>query len=298
MLRTASIAAALQLAHVATAGTGSAGCADQHSEHGPQWLSSIGPNGGEGGHPAPPYKQDPGALPAGTAKILLASNPAAPTSLGNTIAVHVAGTCKSHVVQRVPVLKTDDEPAAQRQATPLVVIPPWNHSMLANSKQFCFSAPMPPPPPPTPGHTPHHQYVNDRLVWLALPDGTPPQGGWPVWVSLVTDSFSADPRYGSAAGVVCPPQLAIDIAGGQSQGRFSPDKGFWPFSLPAMANVSVAKPVWNYDQEAGAMWDQRLKQHMLARPFPCTRVPVGTLLYGERGCEAGTRVRASRYGMR
>ena len=34
-----------------------------------------------------------------------------------------------------------------------------------------------------------------------------------------------------------------------------------------------------------------------ARPFP-TRVPLGTLLYGEKVYQTGTRVRASRYGIR
>ena len=37
---------------------------------GQHWLFSIGPNGGGGGHSAPPYTQDPGTLTTATAKIL------------------------------------------------------------------------------------------------------------------------------------------------------------------------------------------------------------------------------------
>jgi hypothetical protein len=179
-----------------------------------------------------------------------------------------------------------------------IIVPAWNLS-FPHQQQFCFSAPHPPPgpppnpsPPPTPGpacdpskhqrcpggkpcpssgrcpshhHPQRHQPVNDRLVWLSLPEGDPPVGGWPVWVSLVTDSFGADPRYGNAPGIVCDSHnRGGDGADSQPVGgSWGPDKGFYPFTLPALANISISG-AWNYDQEAGAMWNQRLKQYMVA----------------------------------
>ena len=41
---------------------------------------------------------------------------------------------------------------------------------------------------------------------------------------------------------------------------------------------------------------KRASEATVARPPPF--VPVGTLLYGEKGYSTGTRVRASRYGIR
>eukprot|EP01052_Picozoa_sp_SAG31_P016209 SAG31_NODE_1065_length_10096_cov_7.151530_14_plen_91_part_00 len=37
----------------------------------------------------------------------------------------------------------------------------------------------------------HGAGSNARWVYYALPEGTPPAGGWPVFLSLVTDSFAA-----------------------------------------------------------------------------------------------------------
>jgi hypothetical protein len=135
------------------------------------------------------------------------------------------------------------------------IVPAWDWA-FPHQTQFCFEAPG--PVAPTPQGDRRETRSNHRLVWLALPEGTPPAAGWPVWVSLVTDSFSADPQYGNATGVVC--DEGRHAPGGRG---WSPDKKFWPFSLPAFANISVTHG-WNYDQEAGAMWNQRLKQHMLA----------------------------------
>jgi hypothetical protein len=136
-------------------------------------------------------------------------------------------------------------------------IPPWDFA-FSNQSQWCFRAPTPSAPAPRrPGHHHHSAKANDRLVWLSLPEGTPPAAGWPVWISLVTDSFGADPKYGDAPGVVC-------ASSGGGKGGFHPDKGFYPFSLPAAANISASGDSWNYDQEAGAMWNQRVKQHMVA----------------------------------
>ena len=146
-----------------------------------------------------------------------------------------------------------------------IVIPSWEFP-FPNARQFCHSAPMPPPPPSpsslrSAGRRRRIAKTNDRLVWLSLPTGDAPSGGWPVWISLVTDSFQADPQYGTGTGVVCNSTRAA----GLHTSRF-PFKGFYPFSLPAAANASssAGKATWNYDQEAGAMWNQRLKQHVIA----------------------------------
>lgn len=118
-----------------------------------------------------------------------------------------------------------------------VVVPPWNFS-FGRSRALCVNA------------TTAQQEQDSRWVWLAVPDGPPPEGGFPIWISLVTDTFSPPP---DADGVRC---------GRQGSHRWR--KPFDPFTPANETLASWADGDTEYDQFAGALWNQRLKQHLVA----------------------------------
>ena len=115
---------------------------------------------------------------------------------------------------------------------------------------------------------------NQRWVYSALPAGTAPAKGWPVWFSFVTDVFPGP--------VGAPP---CGGGGGGSPYHHDP-KNFSAFGTPFEAGEFCYKNATNataaataadrggfpphhhrdcdYDQQAGAIWDQRLKQVLLA----------------------------------
>lgn len=158
------------------------------------------------------------------------------------------------VVSSVSLAISFSAPEILREADP--VIPPWDFQ-LHHTQAFCIKAPSPPTPPgPPPAPSPWHRKTreNTRWVWVAKPDGTPPAAGWPVWISLVTDTFDSP----------------INETCGEEKWRPAESKPFFPFSLPYdtlhcdNSTGNVRCPGRNYDKEAGAMWNQRLKQHLVA----------------------------------
>ena len=125
---------------------------------------------------------------------------------------------------------------------------------------------------------------NARWVYHAVPAGTPPKNGWPIWLSLVTDPFGK-PNSSATCG----------DAGGWSRGKpfgaFSTPKDtmktcFQPSPPPGTASESQRRraqwPHQNsslcyYDQEAGAMWDQRLKQFLVSNGVAVVQInPIET----------------------
>ena len=106
-----------------------------------------------------------------------------------------------------------------------------------------------------------------RWAFLALPEGTAPASGWPLYVHFVTDLFGPADKTKTCG------------SGGGGFGRVKP---FTAWATPnetlttCYPNGTVAVDVedgsWpphhggncDYDQEAGALWDQRLKQFLVS----------------------------------
>jgi hypothetical protein len=161
---------------------------------------------------------------------------------------------------------------------------------------------------------------NTRWVYTSLPAGQPPAAGWPVWLSLVTDTFPAPKgstatcgkggggHYSNAKAFdafatpletmkTCfeppPPPLGGPYCGYEMRkyceaeekegaakcqacatahsGELS--KACTPAEITAICSGKGPSPSpWpphhrsncDYDQEAGALWDQRLKQYLVA----------------------------------
>ena len=114
--------------------------------------------------------------------------------------------------------------------------------------------------------------ANARLVFAAFPSGTPPAGGWPIYFSFVTDSFSNL----SSAGHLLPDQTCA----GASSSYHHSVKNYSAFATPKDSARSCFLPhaasegeeagqskhdsSCGYEQQAGGVWDQRLKQLLLA----------------------------------
>ena len=62
-----------------------------------------------------------------------------------------------------------------------LVVPAWDYA-FPTANQTCVNAT---------GTTPAAKGANERWVYHAVPEGTPPAAGWPVWFSLVTDTFGS-----------------------------------------------------------------------------------------------------------
>lgn len=98
---------------------------------------------------------------------------------------------------------------------------------------------------------------DSRWGFLALPDsGPPPPAGWPVYVQFVIDLFG--PSFNKTA--TC----------GGGGGTHHHGKPFSAFSTPEQTLESCypsgggGNGKCDYDQESGALWDQRLKQYLIA----------------------------------
>lgn len=97
---------------------------------------------------------------------------------------------------------------------------------------------------------------DSRWGFLALPEGKPPANGFPVYIQFVIDLFS--------------PVNASSASCSSSKGRHA--KKFHAFDTPDDALRSCFSSETNpwprsdcdYDQQSGAMWDQRLKQYLVA----------------------------------
>eukprot|EP01051_Picozoa_sp_SAG22_P001329 SAG22_NODE_51_length_24458_cov_19.853161_9_plen_526_part_00 len=66
----------------------------------------------------------------------------------------------------------------------------------------------------------NHGGNNARWVYYAVPEGTPPAAGWPVWLSLVTDNFDK------------PPDAAPSSPCSSGGGGYSRGKPFGAFATP------------------------------------------------------------------
>jgi hypothetical protein len=100
--------------------------------------------------------------------------------------------------------------------------------------------------------------INSRLTWVALPKGEAPTAGWPIYFSFVTDAFNAsDGSFDSCAS----PPLKFTSHLNPSFGAFSLPKDSMNGCFNGSANGHF--PCY-FDSIAGAVWDQRIKQYLLA----------------------------------
>ena len=82
---------------------------------------------------------------------------------------------------------------AQQAVDGKLVTPAWDYA-FPTQKQTCVNA--------TAATSSEHG-ANERWVFHAVPEGTPPASGWPVFLSLVTDTFGSleeDAECGSRGG--------------------------------------------------------------------------------------------------
>jgi hypothetical protein len=134
-----------------------------------------------------------------------------------------------------------------------LVTPPWDFPMP--SKQICLQY----------NYTSSNMtQSNARLTWVALPEGDPPQLGWPVVFYFITDAYNAsDGVYNECSS---PPIPFI--------GHLNPT--FGAFSLPgdSMRNCLPYHSAHGcyFDSMAGAVWDQRGKQYLLANGIAVIQV--------------------------
>ena len=97
-------------------------------------------------------------------------------------------------------------------------VPDWDYA-FPTANETCVDASS-----ATPGGK-----TNARWVFSALPEGTPPAGGWPVWFSLVTDTYGP-----MTTGATC--------GGGGGHGGWSRTKPFSPFDTPQKSMTSCFAP--------------------------------------------------------
>eukprot|EP00039_Didymoeca_costata_P023482 m.7294 g.7294 ORF g.7294 m.7294 type:complete len:432 (-) comp3682_c0_seq1:173-1468(-) len=133
---------------------------------------------------------------------------------------------------------------------------------------------------------------NKRLVFVAEPEGTPPAAGWPVYFSLVTDVYPSskgnDNCYGSSTygpekkySAFVSPADSLDFCPCIKNNTCTPEargKGTLKKNR-GTKREGEAWPPWpphhyrcDYDDLAGILWDQRLKQFMLANGFAVVQV--------------------------
>eukprot|EP00750_Incisomonas_marina_P016548 INCI19165.2.p1 GENE.INCI19165.2~~INCI19165.2.p1 ORF type:complete len:391 (+),score=38.86 INCI19165.2:121-1293(+) len=144
--------------------------------------------------------------------------------------------CGLAVVAHAGVLE-----ANQHDFTASFVNPPWDYES-PHVNETCLKAPGP------------VKKGQARMVFSALPEGTPPQpsGKWPVFVHLVDMAFRATTPETKAA---CP--------------KPNQQHGFDAFSTPIQAGdtcfgAANRSHMCDWNLNSGAMWDQRLKQLLLA----------------------------------
>ena len=95
---------------------------------------------------------------------------------------------------------------------------------------------------------------DERWGFIALPEGTPPARGWPLYIQFVIDLFA--PSHSSSKCGAKPRRVkkygAFDTPNATLATCFNSAASPWP------------KSNCDYDQESGGMWDQRLKQYLVA----------------------------------
>ena len=153
---------------------------------------------------------------------------------------------------------------AQQAVEGKLIAPSWEYA-FPTQNQTCVNATA---------STPAEHGANERWVFHAVPEGTPPASGWPVWVSLVTDNFGSLDGTSQCGGGGRPGfRRRAQHHGGDG------GKSFKAFDTPSNTMASCFKHApspapppspWggrsdcDYDQEAGALWNQRLKQYLIA----------------------------------
>eukprot|EP00911_Craspedida_sp_UC1_P001100 UC1_evm1s824 len=129
--------------------------------------------------------------------------------------------------------------------------------------------------------------ANKRWVFAALPSGTPPAGGWPVFVSLTTDNFPANKGEATTCGPagqrIRKTYSAFSTPAESLKSCFNSTTAA-SVSAAATASTSstgggengendgVAWPPWPphhhggcmYDQQAGQLWAQRMLQYLVS----------------------------------
>lgn len=168
------------------------------------------------------------------------------------------GASKVALVSAAVVLAVLQQPAASK-----LIAPSWDYA-FPTQKQTCVNATA---------STPADKGTNERWVFHAVPEGTPPASGWPVWLSLVTDTFGSLDGHSECGGGGRPGFRR------RTQHHGSSGKSFKAFDTPNATMTSCFKTPpgpppppspWghqsdcDYDQEAGALWNQRLKQYLIA----------------------------------
>ena len=119
-----------------------------------------------------------------------------------------------------------------------------------------------------------------RLVWASLPLGQPPAGGWPVYIDLVTDPFP----YARSPSAPC-----TDCGEITSPQIYNQTKPFGALDLPSFAISPHSQPSCIlpngsfadglhcfFDSLAGSLWDQRLKQVLVARGIAVLQINPGS----------------------
>ena len=154
---------------------------------------------------------------------------------------------------------TSSSPAIHHHPRQLVH-PPWDMPVRRHG-HVCTDA--------SPDHAPQ-QENNTRMSFWALPDGPPPPSGFPVYVELKAEIFSAgDWRHPSETpqcgnGWVPPPDgwwrpkfNTFDTPAQAMASCFRKDGSWEPLGWHAGANCS-------FFQKAGQLWVARLHQYLLA----------------------------------
>ena len=95
---------------------------------------------------------------------------------------------------------------------------------------------------------------NARWTTYAVPVGTPPSNGWPVYLNLVTDRY---PVPGKTCGTQGPAANSTWV----QYSAFATPKDLMS---ACFGNNTAVGGGCRYEQEAGGMWDHRLKQYLLA----------------------------------
>jgi hypothetical protein len=142
-------------------------------------------------------------------------------------------------------------------AAAALTVPPWDYT-VASRKEYCQAAP---------GNVLYPN--NSRWVFSALPDSAPPANGYPVVLYFVTDHFSSE--FNHTCGAPSP-------GPGPMPARSKP---FFAFSTPEVTLASCFFPngtfnpnfsTCGYDQMAGSLWDQRIKQYLVANGFAVIQI--------------------------
>ena len=129
-----------------------------------------------------------------------------------------------------------------------ITVPEWTFEPT-NQQDLCFTAVI------------NDTFHDRRWVYTALPNGTSPHpsGKWPLYVHLVIDPLGPRNRNQTINDTQCAilpkykPFLAFD----------TPDQTM--ATCYNFTNTTTQQhPYCNFNQESGAMWDQRLKQYLVA----------------------------------